>query len=74
MGMEDETRSFFVLIANSIALVLAWMIANVLVGIYWNYAFFEGTPSWSNVIYYIISLVTFVLLTRYILRKWKSYF
>ena len=41
MGMEDDTRAFLVLVLNTMALVLLWMIANVLVGIYMGYAFFE---------------------------------
>ena len=71
--MEDETRAFFVLIANSIALLLVWMIANILVGIYWNYAFFNGSPGWKNIVYYIISLLAFIFIARHIIRKWKKY-
>jgi hypothetical protein len=73
MGMEDDTRAFFILIANSIALILIWMIANILVGIYWNYAFFEGSPSWKNLLYYLVSLIVLVLIGRHIIRKWKAY-
>lgn len=73
MGMEDETRAFFVLIANSIALLLVWMIANILVGLYWGYAYFDGTPGWKNLLYYFISLVLFFFIARHIIRKWKNY-
>ena len=71
--MEDETRAFFVLIANSIALLLVWMIANILVGIYWGYAFFEGRPGWKNLLYYFISLVLFFFIARHIIRKCRKY-
>ncbi len=71
MGMEDDTRAFLVLIINTIALVLLWMIANVLVGIYWGYAFFDDSISWKNIVYYIISLSTFILLIWHIRRRWK---
>ena len=73
MGMEDDTRAFFVLIANSIALVLVWMIANILVGIYWGYAFFDGSPGWKNIMYYIVSAILFIFIARHIIRKWKKY-
>jgi hypothetical protein len=73
MGMEDDTRAFFVLIANSIALILIWMIANILVGIYWNYAFFDESPTWKNIVYYIVSLTVLVFIGRHIIRKWKTY-
>ncbi|MFT3979440.1 MAG: hypothetical protein QM687_03150 [Ferruginibacter sp.] len=71
--MEDETRAFFVLIANSIALVLLWMLANILFGIYWGYAFFEGSPSWKNILYYLLSLIAFAFVIRRLLHKWKDY-
>lgn len=73
MGMEDDTRAFLVLIVNTIALVLMWMIANVLVGIYWGYAFYPVHIGWANIVYYIISLGTLVWLVWYITKKWKSY-
>lgn len=73
MGMEEETSKFFALIANSIALILIWMIANILVGIYWNYAFFEGSPSWKNIVYYIVSVVVLFFVGRHIIRRWKKY-
>jgi ABC-type glycerol-3-phosphate transport system permease component len=71
MGMEDDTREFLVLIINTIALVLLWMIANVLVGIYMGYAFFNGSPGWKNIVYYIISAVAFTLLIRRLRKKWN---
>jgi ABC-type glycerol-3-phosphate transport system permease component len=71
MGMEDDARGFFVLIINSIAVTLIWMIANVLFGIYMGYAFYADSPGWQNIIYYLISLVTFILLIRYLRSKWK---
>ncbi len=73
MGMEDDTRGFLVLIVNTIALVLLWMIANVLVGIYWGYAFYALSITWKNILYYIISLASLVLLVWYITRKWKDW-
>ena len=71
MGMEDDTRGFLILIVNTIAIVLLWMIANVLVGIYLNFAFFEDKPTWKNIIYYIAFLVSLFILIRYLRRKWK---
>ncbi len=73
MGMEDDTRAFLVLIVNTIALVLMWMIANVLVGIYWGYAFYEAGMSWKNILYYILSLASFIMLAWYISKKWKGW-
>ena len=71
MGMEDDTRAFLVLVLNTIALFLVWMIFNVLVGIYMGYAFFEGNPGWKNIVYYIVTLCSFVYLITYLRRKWN---
>ena len=73
MGMEDDTRAFLILIVNTIAWVLLWMIANLLVGIYWGFGFFEVHVSWKNILYYIIALATFILLIWHIRRKWKPW-
>ncbi|HRD57325.1 MAG TPA: hypothetical protein PK504_04715 [Ferruginibacter sp.] len=73
MGMEEETRRFFILIANSIALIVLWMLANVLFGIYWGYGFFEGSPSWKNILYYILSLILLAFVIRHLVRKWKGF-
>lgn len=73
MGVEPETRAFFILIANSMAFVLLWMMLNVLFGIYLEYAFFDGSPGWKNILYYFISLVAFILLVRHLIKKWKKY-
>lgn len=70
--MEDETRAFLILIVNSIATVLLWMIANMVVGIYIGFAFFEGSPSWKNIVYYVIAFVTFILLIKRLRNKWKD--
>lgn len=70
--MEDETRAFLILIVNSIATVLLWMIANMVVGIYIGFAFFEGSPGWKNIVYYIIAFVTFILLIKRLRNKWKD--
>ncbi|MDB5202101.1 MAG: hypothetical protein JWQ27_1510 [Ferruginibacter sp.] len=68
--MEDETRDFFVRIINSIAMSLIWMISQVLVGIYWGYGFFSGSPTWQNLLYYVFFVITLLLLIRYLRKKW----
>ncbi|MBS1496685.1 MAG: hypothetical protein JSU03_10285 [Bacteroidetes bacterium] len=71
MRAEDDIRKFLVLIVNTIAIILIWMIANVLVGIYLGYGFFENKISWKNIVYYILFTVSLFFLIRYIRRKWK---
>lgn len=71
--MEDDTRAFLVLIVNTIALILIWMIANVLAGIYFGLAFFTGRPGIWNIVYYILCLASLLYLARFVLRKWRRY-
>jgi hypothetical protein len=73
MGVEPETRAFFILIVNSMAWVLFWMVLNVLFGIYLEYAFFENEPGWKNILYYVLSIAAFIFLVRHLIRKWKKY-
>ena len=69
--MEENTREFLVRIVNTIAMVLLWMMVNVFIGIYLNYAFFEDQPSWKNYIYYVFFIASFIFLVRHLKRKWK---
>jgi formate hydrogenlyase subunit 4 len=70
--MEDETRIFLVKIANSIAMILLWMMANVFFGIYKQLGFFDGAPTWKNWVYYILAIASLLWVIFYLVRKWKA--
>lgn len=69
--MDEETRKFLILIVNTISIVFIWMMANVIVGIYFGLGFFEGSPTWKNILYYIFLIASFLFLLKHIIRKWK---
>ena len=71
--MEEDTRSFLVLIVNTISIVLMWMMASVFFGIYLGYGFFEDSPGWKNIVFYIIFLISLFFLLRHLRHKWKKY-
>jgi len=71
MGMEDETRAFLIRIMQTVSIVLLWMMVNVFIGIYKNYAFFEDRPNWKNYVYYAFLLISLVILIIHLKRKWK---
>lgn len=52
---------------------LLWLLLNMTFGIYYNFAFFENTPSLANIIYYIFLLVSLMLLIIYFRKKWKGF-
>lgn len=69
--MEDETRAFLIRILNTVSIVLLWMMANVFIGIYKGFAFFEEKPGWANYLYYVFLAGSFILLFIHLKRKWK---
>ncbi|MEP7255766.1 MAG: hypothetical protein ABI666_08305 [Ferruginibacter sp.] len=69
--MEDDTRAFLVRIMQTVSIVLLWMMVNVFIGIYKNYAFFETHPNWTNYVYYTFFLISLVALIIHLKRKWK---
>ena len=71
MGMDDDSKDFLVRIVHTISMIVLWMMVNIYVGVYKNYAFFEGSPNWTNLLYYAVFLITLALLIRYIIRKWN---
>ena len=71
MSMENETRAFLILIVNTISTVLLWMMINVSFGIYLGFGFFEGSPNWKNIVFYILSLSSLVWMLRSLKKKWN---
>lgn len=69
--MEDDTRQYLLLILNTISITLLWMMLGVFFGIFLGYGFFEDTPGWKNIVFYILFLGTLLFLIRYLVRKWK---
>ncbi len=72
MGVEQDTRKFLLKIVSTISAIVLWMVIHIFIGIYLNYAFYDPTPTWKNIIYYIFVLVTLFFLVRYLRKKWKD--
>jgi len=68
--MEEETRAFLVRIANTLSLVLLWMMANVFAGFYFELAFYGSAQPYAHVLYYALSAISFVALLLHLKRKW----
>lgn len=71
MGMESETRDFLIRIMQTISIVMVWMLVNVFIGIYKNYAFFEVQPDWTNWLFYAFFLISLIVLILHLKKKWK---
>jgi hypothetical protein len=70
--MEEETLHFLRKIAESIGALILWMLLQITFGIYKNYGFFEGTPSWQNIVYYVFFIGSGIALYIYLIKKWKK--
>jgi hypothetical protein len=71
--MEPEVRAFLLLIVNTISMGMVWLLLNMTLGIYFNFAFFEESPSLGNMLYYIFLPGSLVLLILYLRKKWKGW-
>jgi hypothetical protein len=71
--MEPDVRIFLITIVQTLSMTMLWLLVNMTAGIYFNLGFFEGTPHWYNIVFYIAFLSSFALLIRYFKRKWKGW-
>lgn len=71
--MEPEVKEFLIKIMQSISMGVVWLLINMSIGIYFGLAFFEGSPSLGNYIYYLFFLGSLVLLILYLRKKWKGW-
>jgi membrane-anchored protein YejM (alkaline phosphatase superfamily) len=71
--MEPDVRAFLMCIVQTISMGMMWLLLNMTFGIYFNFAFFENTPSTGNIIYYIFLIGSFTFLVFYLRRKWKGF-
>ena len=70
--MEDETRWFFIVIVQTVSSLVLWLLVNILCGLYFGLALFNGAPSLKNYIYYALALVSFIFLVKHFVKKWKT--
>jgi hypothetical protein len=71
--MEEDVKEFLIKIVQSISIGLVWLLANMSIGIYFGFAFFEGRPSLGNYIYYAVFILTLIALINYLRKKWKGW-
>ncbi len=70
--MEPEIREFFKRLVTTISLLILWMAVNVTIGIKYNYAFFEDSVHWYNIVFYIWLIATFVALIWFYKKLWEK--
>lgn len=70
--MEPAIREFFRRISLSLGLGIIWMAINIVIGIKFGLAFFEGHIGWGNIMFYIWAIASFAGLIFLLVRIWKK--
>jgi len=68
-GWDDDVKNFLLKILNSISWVLLWMLVIATAGIYFQLGYSKGI---YTIIFYIIAIVTLLLLIRYLYKVWNK--
>ena len=71
-GIEPETRDFLKRIIQTVSIGMLFLLLHMTVGIYFNWAFFEGSVRTGNIIYYIIFLLSLAGLVYFYYRLWNT--
>ena len=71
--MEPDVKAFLIKIVQSLSMGMLWLLVNMSIGIYYGFAFFEGSPTLGNYIYYAGFLISLGALLFYLRKKWKGW-
>lgn len=72
-GWDPEVSAFFIRIINAIAITLFWMLTASTIGLYAGLAIPGEFPIWVTVLYYLLLVLTFAALVRYLRNAWKKH-
>lgn len=71
-GIEPEAQEFLKRVMQTVSTGMLFLLLHMTFGLYFNWAFFEGTPRLGNIIYYIVFLVSLAGLIYFYYRLWKG--
>jgi hypothetical protein len=70
-GMDPEMKRYFRKIVNSFSWGALWLISIATLGIFFQLGFVGGGIKWYNVLFYLILMVSLLLLLRYYYKMWR---
>ncbi len=70
--MEPEAVEFLKRIVQTVSMGLLFLFLHMTAGVYFNWAFFEDTPTIGNIIYYFVFLASLAALIYFYYRLWKG--
>ena len=71
--MEPDIKAFLILVMQSIAITLLWMLVNMTAGIYYNLAFPEDHLTVWNILFYLFFCVSLTGLLLHLRSRWKDF-
>ena len=71
--MEPEAIAFLKRVMQTVSVTMLFLLLHMTAGIYFNWAFFEGSPRIGNIIYYIIFMGSLAGLIYFYYRLWKEH-
>ena len=69
--MEPDIRDYLRKVLKTVSVGMLFLIFHMTVGVFLNWAFFEGAIGVGNILYYIVLLTTLGGLIAYLMRLWK---
>ena len=70
--MEPGIREFFKRIVATISLLILWMMINITLGVKYNYAFFETSMQWYNIVFYTWLVASLLALIWLCIKIWQK--
>lgn len=70
--MDEESRVFLIKIAQTISLIILWLLVNMTLGIFNNYAFFTTSISWKNIAFYVFFIASGFFVYKHLRKKWGN--
>ncbi|OYZ01985.1 MAG: hypothetical protein B7Y37_05150 [Sphingobacteriia bacterium 28-36-52] len=70
--MEPGVREYLLRIINTLSVGLFWLAINSTAGIMYDHAFFHGSITTGNIIFYIWFISSFILLLRWLIKLWSK--
>ncbi len=70
--MEPGVREYLLRIVNTLSVGLCWLAINSTAGIMYDHAFFHGSITTGNIIFYSWFLVSLVLFLRWLIKLWSK--
>lgn len=71
-GMDPELKRYFRKIAKSFFFGLLWLMVVATAGIYFRLGYVGNGIRWYQIVFYLLSLLSFIWLLRYLYLIWRE--